>query len=124
MPAPSLEEADAFLSMMLYSDGWTANSPTKKQQAINSAQALLKSIYSGASMANDYVYYQAAYMLSSPYNAVTSHVSSQSVSSSGVSQSFASGTRIEKRDILAPEVLFGLGEPTKSTAPITIGRLY
>ena len=121
MPAPTLAEADAFLSMTLYGDGWNSRSDTKKQQAINSAAAVLYSSYRGQEIPNDYVYYQAAYMLTGAYTAASSKISSQSVSAGSVSQAFASGQRLEKRDLLAPEVLIGLGEPTPIGGPIALG---
>ena len=124
MPAPNLAEADAFLSMSLYGDGWKTQTPTKKQQAINSAAAILYASYKGKEVRNSYVYYQAAYMLTGPYNAAANKISSQSVSTGGVSQSFASGQRLEKRDLLAPEVLVGLGEPSPVAGPVVLGMMY
>jgi hypothetical protein len=124
MPAPNLTEADAFLSMSLYGDGWDKQTPTKKQQAINSAAAILYASYQGKEVANSCVYYQAAYMLTSPYNAASGKISSQSVSTGGVSQSYASGQRLEKRDLLAPEVLVILGEPSPVAGPVVLGTVY
>ena len=121
MQPPTLLEADAFLSMTLYADGWNTNTDIKRQQAINSAQALLRGVYPETAILNDYVYYQAAHMLTGAYRTSANRISSQSVSTGGVSQSFATGMKLEKRDLLAPEVLFGLGEPPKHVGPVEIG---
>lgn len=113
-----------FLSMTLYADKWAKNTPEKKQQAMNSAAALLRAVYPGVPIINDFVYYQAAYMLTAPYTVASSRISSQSVSASGVSQSFASGQKIEKRELLAPEVLFGMGDPSQQSASVSVGVIY
>jgi hypothetical protein len=124
MPAPNLAEADAFLSMTLYGDNWNKNNDMKKQQAINSAAAILYASYQGREIQNAYVYYQAAYMLTGAYTAASTKISGQSVSTGGVSQSFASGQRLERRDLLAPEVLVTLGDPDPTGGPITLGMIY
>ena len=122
MPGPTVQEADAFLSTTLYGDAWLTNSDEQKQKAINSAAMLLRCAYKGVAISNGNIYMQAAYMLTSDYMTISQRISSQSVSTSGVSRSFATSSRTVPGDLISPLVRACLGEPEK-VEEISAGRV-
>lgn len=123
---PNVEEADAFLSTTLYADTWAAQTPEKKQQAINSAEIILQAAYPAIvnnPRYNDFVYFQAAHMLSPYYNAARYNQSSRSVSTTTVSESFARSSKRDVSALFADEILGLLGDPYMTQKKIKVGRL-
>lgn len=125
---PTVEEADAFLSMTLYADLWARQTPENKQRSINSAQTRLIAAYPGIQNRGDYVdmvYYQAAFQLSPYYTAAQWNISSRSVSDKSVSESFGRGTARNDRALFADEIVGVMGDPYKPAGSgWKKGRLY
>ena len=71
-------EADDYHALRLTSDAWFAETEERREQALQSAEDLLRRILRRTSALADHIIYeQAAYMMTDTYEAIAGRISSQ-----------------------------------------------